>query len=65
MNAIKLARYEAGQRLGDVAKATGIDRTALSRYESGDRMPTAENAKALADYYGVSVAELLGLKDAA
>ena len=39
----------------DVADATGIDRTALSRYESGAAVPPDPAKIALASYYGVSV----------
>ena len=39
----------------EVADATGIDRTALSRYESGAAVPPDTAKIALASYYGVSV----------
>ena len=65
MNAVKLARYEKGETLTAVADATGIAVSTLSGYENDLRVPTAEKAKVLADYYGVTVVELLGLKDAA
>ena len=39
----------------EVADATGIDRTALSRYESGAAIPPDPVKIALAGYYGVSV----------
>lgn len=39
----------------DVADATGIDRAALSRYETGAAVPPDPAKIALAKYYGVSV----------
>lgn len=39
----------------DVADATGIDRAALSRYETGAAVPPDPAKIALASYYGVSV----------
>lgn len=39
----------------EVADAVGIDRTALSRYESGAAVPPDPVKIALAKYYGVSV----------
>lgn len=39
----------------DVADATGIDRAALSKYETGTVVPPDTAKIALAQYYGVSV----------
>lgn len=41
-----------------VAKALGISYSLLSFYESGDRFPSEENQKKLANYYGVSEDDL-------
>lgn len=66
MNRLRLLRFERGLRMDDVAEGTGLTRQTLRRLESGETTePSAATAKALADFYGVSVAELLGVKDAA
>ena len=41
-----------------VAKELKLSYSVLSFYESGDRFPSEENQKKLADYYGVSVDSL-------
>ena len=41
-----------------VVKQLGISYSLLSFYESGDRFPSEENQKKLANYYGVSVDDL-------
>lgn len=38
----------------------GISRNMVSRYENGKNLPTVSALIALADYFGVSVDELLG-----
>lgn len=63
MNRYERLRYEKGATIGDVAKATGRARSTLRELEtSDDPRPSAPTAKALADFYGISVAELLGLE---
>lgn len=42
----------------EVAKAIGIERSVLSRYENGDQIPSDKVKLALAEYYGVSVGAL-------
>lgn len=42
----------------EVAKAIGIDRSVLSLYENGERIPTDRVKLALAEYYGVTVGAL-------
>ena len=34
---------------------TGIDQAVLSKYETGERVPTVENLCILADYFGTSL----------
>lgn len=66
MNAIRRLRFERGVTQRAVADATGLDRTTVIRLEnSATPRPTATVAKALADYYGVTVDQLLGLEQAA
>lgn len=44
----------------EVAFACGITTAAYGSYEKGDREPTLETLSRLADFFGVSVDELLG-----
>lgn len=44
----------------EVAFACGITTAAYGSYEKGDREPTLEKLSRLADFFGVSVDELLG-----
>lgn len=64
MNRFEQMRYERGLTLGDVAEGTGLTRQTVRAVEhlTGDDRPTAPTTKALADFYGTSVAELLGLE---
>jgi transcriptional regulator with XRE-family HTH domain len=39
----------------DIAKAVGVSRDAISKYERGDIVPSVENAKKIADILGVSL----------
>lgn len=69
MNRLRLLRYERGLEVNEVAERVGVSRQTMHRLESGETAePSAATAKALADVYGVTVADLLGLdvpKDAA
>jgi len=42
----------------EVANAIGIDRSALSRYENGDAIPSDSVKIAIATYYGTTVGEI-------
>ena len=42
----------------EVAKETGVDRSRLSRYETGAAIPTDSDKIALANYYGTTVEAL-------
>ena len=53
-------RDQIGVNQDVVAEACDISRVALTRYENGQRVPRAQIAARLADYYGVSVDYLLG-----
>lgn len=65
MNRLRLLRFERGLEMAEVASKTGITRQTLSRIESGETAhPSASTAKALADFYEISVAELLGVDKA-
>jgi len=43
-----------------VSKATGISRTTLSEWKSGRSTPKADKMQKIADYFGVTVAYLMG-----
>lgn len=65
MNRLRLLRFERGLSQGDVSAAAGVSQQTLSALEHGHREPSAETAKALADFYEVPVAEILGLEQVA
>ena len=60
---LKALRAQKGVNQDTVAEACNISRIALARYETGARVPRAENAARIADYYGVSVDYLLGREE--
>lgn len=53
-------RLRTGETMEQVAEACGISHVALSRYESGQRVPKTEILSRLADHYGETVDSLLG-----
>ena len=53
-----------GVTLKEVSENTGIPITTLSGYKKNQRAPKKNNAEILAEYFGVSVAYLMGLDDA-
>lgn len=65
MNRISELRKKTGTSQSDLAKLLGITRQAISLYEKwpnkGGREPKLETWKKLADYFDVSVAELMGV----
>lgn len=66
MNRIKLIRFERGFTRKAVSEASGVPVGTLAKLEDGHvDEPTAPTAKALADFYGVSVAHLLGVAEEA
>ena len=60
---LKDLRSQKGVNQDQAAEACNMSRVALARYETGTRVPRAENAARLADYYGVTVDYLLGRND--
>jgi|HubBroStandDraft_4_1064222.scaffolds.fasta_scaffold31592_2 transcriptional regulator with XRE-family HTH domain len=58
MNQISELRTQRGLSRPQLAKAAGIDRHALSRWERGIRMPSITSAIMLAHALGVSVEDL-------
>lgn len=60
---IKLIRVLNGYTQLKVQMETGIGQSTLSKYESGEIMPTGENLIILAKFYKTSVDFLLDLTD--
>ena len=56
---LRSLRRRRGETQEQVAEAVGITRQALSKWESGASLPDLPNCAALADYYGVTVDDLL------
>ncbi|SRR3712207_2073541 len=54
---------ESGKKIKNISEALDISYPTLSSYNQGIRKPKKENAQKLADYFGVSVAYILGLDD--
>jgi len=64
MNRYALLRFERGLTRDQVSEASGVHRNAIARLENGEtKLPQADTAKALADAYKITVAELLGVED--
>ena len=57
---LKYYRKQKGVSQADIAKYLGIAPNSYSRYESGNRQPDIETLQKLADFFGVSIDELLG-----
>ncbi|WP_081652939.1 helix-turn-helix domain-containing protein [Candidatus Stoquefichus massiliensis] len=57
---LKKIRIERKMSQYDVEKATGIDRTTISAYETGIREPSLNNLYKLADLYLVSLDFMCG-----
>ena len=65
MNRWELIRFEKGFTHRQVAEGSGVSLSTVIRLERNGQKPGAGTVKALADFYGVSVADLLGLEEAA
>ena len=57
---LKALRKERGLTLKEVAEGTGLPLTSISYWESGERQPSADVLPAIADFYKITVDELLG-----
>ena len=57
---LKEHRLEKGKTLIEVEKATGISNQNLSRWERGEVIPSIYFCEILADYYGLTLDELVG-----
>ncbi|WP_172935206.1 helix-turn-helix transcriptional regulator [Streptococcus sp. 2106] len=63
MNRLKELRKEKKLSQKEIAKEMSISEKTLSRWENGESQIKPEKAKQLADYFGVSVANLLGYEN--
>ena len=59
VNDIRLFRERAGVTQEHVAKSFGIDKSTVSKWETGDAMPHANKLMKLASLYGCTVDDLL------
>ena len=60
---IKKLRKEKGLTQQEIANIVGITATGVSYWESGNAVPNTETLNKLANYFGVTVNFLLGVKD--
>lgn len=63
MNNLRKIRKERNFTQIAIQMQTGIEQALLSKYETGERVPTTENLIILADFYNVSIDYLLGRTD--
>jgi len=57
-------RLEKGYKKTDVARGTGLDRSTITKYESGERdNPTKTVLKTLSNFFGVTMGYLAGISD--
>lgn len=56
--AIRLLRVEQGRSQADLAEEAGVGKSLLSRYETGDVVPTLETVQKLMDALGVGLRQL-------
>ena len=57
---LKYQRTKRNKTLQQVEKDTGISNSNLSRWERGKVLPNIEFCVILADYYGITLDELIG-----
>lgn len=62
MRGTRASKYKS-QR--EAANAVGVSAETIANYESGETCPNVLNAWALADYYGVSLDDLVGRRQTA
>ena len=56
---IKELRIEKGTSQGDLAEFLNVDRTLVSKWESGQRTPSEEELKKICEYFGVEEETLI------
>ena len=57
---LKQLRKERKMTQLELSEKTGIDQAVISKFESGERIPTTEKLIILADFYEVSVDYMIG-----
>ena len=60
---LKELRLKKGVSQTEVGDVIGVCRSAICQYEKGVRLPNAEDLVKLANYFNVSVDDLLGLEE--
>jgi transcriptional regulator with XRE-family HTH domain len=58
---LRTLRRRTGKTLKEVGRDTGIAWSTLGMYERGERKPSLEKLRALAEYYSVAADELLDI----
>ena len=61
--ALRRLRQEAELSLAEVSRRTGIDKSQLSRLESGRSVPTVERLRQLGEIYGVAAWKILQMME--
>ena len=61
---IKKVRLAVGMSQEDLAKASGVSRIAIARYETGERVPSVIIAARIANALGCKVDDLIKVKPA-
>lgn len=56
---LKELRIQKGLTQEELAEALFVSRTAISKWESGRGLPSIDSLKAIADYFGLTIDELL------
>lgn len=57
---LKMQRELAGLSQSELAKKTGLTQATISRWEDDLRIPNIENCLILANFYNISIDELIG-----
>ena len=57
---LKTQREISGYSQRDLAKLTGINQQNISRWENNLAIPSIENCEILANFYGITLDELVG-----
>lgn len=57
---LRRLRERTGRKQYAVAECCGLNRRTYRRFELGEREPSVESLKAIADYYDVSMDYLIG-----
>lgn len=60
---LKVLRKEKGISLEELAEKIGVSRQAVSKWESGDTTPDIYNCMSLANFFGITIDELVGIDE--